>query len=63
MLEHLLDLYQFYGEELGVRFARKHLSWYCMHLEDTTTFKKRVVRVNKASKQIELVEEFFQKPV
>ncbi len=63
MLEHLLDLYHFYGEELGVRLARKHLSWYCMHLENSTTFRKKAVRVNKANEQIELVEEFFQNPV
>jgi len=63
MLEHLLDLYHFYGEELGVRLARKHLSWYCMHLDNSTTFRKKAVRVNKANEQIELVEEFFQNPV
>ena len=63
MLEHLLDLYNFYGEQLGVRLARKHLSWYCMHLENSTTFRKRVVRVNKAHEQIELVEKFFQNSV
>jgi len=63
MLEHLLDLYRFYGEELGVRLARKHLSWYCMHLKNSTTFRKKVVRVNKANEQIELVEEFFLNPV
>jgi len=63
MLEHLLDLYHFYGEELGVRLARKHLTWYCMHLDNSTTFRKKAVRVNKANEQIELVEEFFQNPV
>ncbi|MBV6417550.1 MAG: putative tRNA-dihydrouridine synthase [Steroidobacteraceae bacterium] len=25
---HLADLYDFYGEDDGVRFARKHLGWY-----------------------------------
>jgi len=25
---HLTDLYSFYGEDDGVRFARKHLGWY-----------------------------------
>ena len=28
MLAHLRDLHAFYGEEAGVRVARKHLGWY-----------------------------------
>ena len=28
MLEHLLGLYQFYGDTTGVRVDRKHLVWY-----------------------------------
>jgi tRNA-dihydrouridine synthase B len=29
ILAHLDSLYAFYGEETGVRIARKHLGWYC----------------------------------
>jgi tRNA-dihydrouridine synthase B len=28
MLTHLEAIYAFYGEETGVRIARKHLGWY-----------------------------------
>jgi tRNA-dihydrouridine synthase B len=35
ILAHLDSLYSFYGEESGVRIARKHLSWYCEQLLDT----------------------------
>jgi tRNA-dihydrouridine synthase B len=28
MREHLSELYAFYGEERGVRVARKHVGWY-----------------------------------
>jgi tRNA-dihydrouridine synthase B len=28
MLEHLDDLYGFYGEYSGCRIARKHIAWY-----------------------------------
>ncbi len=31
MLEHLEQLYAFYGEHAGVRVARKHLGWYRDH--------------------------------
>ena len=29
ILAHLDSLYGFYGEETGVRIARKHIGWYC----------------------------------
>jgi len=29
---HLDSLYAFYGEDMGVRIARKHLGWYCEQL-------------------------------
>src|SRR5262249_37250351 len=32
ILHHLDSLYSFYGEESGVRIARKHLGWYCEQL-------------------------------
>ena len=32
IVAHLDSLYLFYGEETGVRIARKHLGWYCEQL-------------------------------
>ena len=32
ILAHLDSLYSFYGEDTGVRIARKHLGWYCEQL-------------------------------
>ena len=32
ILAHLDSVYSFYGEETGVRIARKHLGWYCGQL-------------------------------
>jgi tRNA-dihydrouridine synthase B len=32
ILAHLHSLYLFYGEDTGVRIARKHLGWYCEQL-------------------------------
>jgi tRNA-dihydrouridine synthase B len=35
ILGHLDSLYLFYGEDSGVRIARKHLGWYCEQLLET----------------------------
>jgi tRNA-dihydrouridine synthase B len=34
ILAHLDSVYCFYGEETGVKIARKHLGWYCEQLLD-----------------------------
>ena len=60
MLGHLDALHRFYGDFTGVRVARKHLTWYCDNLEDVEDFRYRVVRVESASEQIRLTEQYFQ---
>ena len=59
MLDHLNDLYQFYGETTGVRVARKHLTWYCTGLNKTEEFRSQVVRVDSATEQLRLTRDFF----
>ena len=59
MLGHLVDLYQFYGDTTGVRVARKHLTWYCAGLKNAEKFRSQVVRVESASEQYRLTQQFF----
>jgi tRNA-dihydrouridine synthase B len=59
MLDHLIGLYQFYGDTTGVRVARKHLTWYCAGLNHAEQFRSQVVRVESASEQIHLTRTFF----
>jgi tRNA-dihydrouridine synthase B len=41
ILAHLDSLYSFYGEETGVRIARKHLGWYCEQLLESPAQVRR----------------------
>ncbi len=59
ILEHLEALYQFYGEEMGVRVARKHLVWYAEHLINGEEFRKLAVTAKNTSVQMRLVKEFL----
>jgi tRNA-dihydrouridine synthase B len=59
MLGHLGELHRFYGENTGVRVARKHLNWYCQNLENADEYRHQVVRVDSASEQISLTEQYF----
>ena len=62
MLRHLNELHRFYGEYAGVRVARKHITWYCQHIVNADDYRHRVVRVDRASEQIRLTIEFFERP-
>lgn len=62
MLGHLNELHRFYGEQTGVRVARKHLTWYCDTLASADEFRYQVVRVDSASEQLRLTREYFAKP-
>jgi len=40
MLQHLNNLYIFYGEYMGIRIARKHIGWYCKDRPNGETFRR-----------------------
>ena len=59
MDEHLRAHYQFYGEYLGVRTARKHIGWYVQDLEGGEAFRQRMNRMESTEEQLLAVNEFF----
>jgi tRNA-dihydrouridine synthase B len=59
LLEHLDDLYAFYGEGRGLRVARKHIQWYCQDEEGREAFWSTINRVTDASEQRAKVAAFF----
>jgi tRNA-dihydrouridine synthase B len=63
LLEHLDNLYSFYGEGAGVRVARKHIGWYSKGLRGGALFRNTVNRVETAAEQRALVREFFDRQV
>jgi len=58
-LEHLEGLYALYGEELGVRVARKHIGWYTRGLPGGEAFRREAVLIVSASAQLAAVGRFF----
>jgi tRNA-dihydrouridine synthase B len=59
ILEHLDDHYSLYGEQTGVRTARKHLGWYSGGLAGGEAFRHEVNRLDTAAAQIAAVDRFF----
>jgi tRNA-dihydrouridine synthase B len=52
MRAHLEDLYDFYGDEIGVRVARKHLSWYFRQHPGQEALRDRLVRIETPEEQL-----------
>jgi tRNA-dihydrouridine synthase B len=52
MRAHLEDLYAFYGDEIGVRVARKHLSWYLRQHRGQETLRSRLVQLATPREQL-----------
>jgi tRNA-dihydrouridine synthase B len=59
MLEHLHDLYDFYGELTGMRMARKHISWYTKGLKDSANFRHNMNTLQTIPLQLSAIDEFF----
>ena len=61
LLAHLRALHAFYGEAVGVRVARKHLSWHCRTYPQGERFWRSVNRVECARRQLALTRDFFHR--
>jgi tRNA-dihydrouridine synthase B len=59
LLSHLEHLHAFYGEESGVRIARKHLGWYAKDRPENAAFRAVVNRAQGAAAQLQLTREYF----
>ncbi|MGH8707069.1 MAG: tRNA dihydrouridine synthase DusB [Burkholderiales bacterium] len=57
--EHLEGLYALYGDEQGLRVARKHLGWYTKALPEGERFRQAVVRLEAAATQRAAVNDYF----
>jgi tRNA-dihydrouridine synthase B len=58
-LEHLEGIYALYGEELGVRIARKHIGWYARGLPGGELFRREAVQILSAREQLAAVARFY----
>jgi tRNA-dihydrouridine synthase B len=57
---HLQALHDFYGEECGVRVARKHVAWYTRQLAAGVQFRQQFNGLARADEQIAAVDRYFE---
>ncbi|QIK81120.1 tRNA dihydrouridine synthase DusB [Lysobacter sp. HDW10] len=59
LLSHLDALHAFYGEDMGVRIARKHLGWYAKDRPENASFRAVVNAATSARLQREQTRDYF----
>lgn len=59
MLNHMKNLYEFYGEGRGVLIARKHVSWYSKGQRCGGAFRLNFNQLNSAEEQLASAQSFF----
>jgi tRNA-dihydrouridine synthase B len=60
LLGHLSELYEFYGEYVGTRIARKHIAWYSKRHPGGARFREIINRTDSAKQQQQQVLEYFE---
>ena len=59
--DHLMDHYAFYGEDKGVRSARKHIGWYLKGLPGVKQFRDILHAAETVEDQLRCLDDFFLK--
>ncbi|MBX7531576.1 tRNA dihydrouridine synthase DusB [Qipengyuania sp. 1XM1-15A] len=60
VVEHYRDMLELYGEQVGVKIARKHLGWYTKGMHGSAEFRNRVNFVDNAPEVLEELERFYE---
>ena len=58
-IKHVQDLYAFYGDERGLRVARKHISWYTKGLKNSAQFRASMNQIENCKLQIAAINFYF----
>ena len=59
VVEHYREMLELYGEDVGVKIARKHLGWYTKGMHGSAEFRNRVNFIDQASVVLEELEQFY----
>lgn len=59
VLEHYDDMLAAYGEETGLKLARKHLGWYSSGLPNSSEFRASVNQMPDSKQVVNLIREFY----
>ncbi len=59
IVEHYKAMMELYGENIGVRVARKHIGWYTKGLNGSAEFRNTFNRLESLSEALDALERFY----
>ena len=59
ILEHYDDMIEYYGDDVGVKMARKHLGWYSNGMPNSGEFRASINQLNNAFDVKNKINEFY----
>ncbi len=60
LIEHYRGMLDLYGDEIGVRVARKHIGWYTKGLTGSAEFRNDTNRIDDAKMVMDALERFYE---
>ncbi len=60
VLEHYQDMLELYGEQVGVKIARKHLGWYTKGMHGSAEFRNRVNFIDQPNDVIDEIKRLYE---
>ncbi len=60
LLEHFADIIRHHGEPVGIKMARKHVSWYSKGLKGSNEFRVKVNQSKSSDEVHQLIGEFYE---
>lgn len=59
MVNHIRNVHQFYGDFMGARIARKHITWYLRKHAQDDVFRKQFNAIECADRQLDALTHYF----
>ena len=59
ILSHYKDMVDYYGENVGIRMARKHIGWYSSGFKNSGDFRRRFNGLKGSQESIQSIEDYF----
>ncbi len=60
IIEHYDSMIEHYGEDIGVKMARKHLGWYSSGMPNSSEFRANINQINSATDVKNKINNFYE---
>lgn len=59
LLKHLVKIFEYYGDKVGIFLSRKHIAWYSKGLKNSTEFRNLINTMDNKKDIFKAIDDFF----